>query len=188
MKFGTSDRIQGSIALILFITLVVLILNLLFFWKQNELTQTLNQPLCAVKNVKLIKVRPDVYKIDATIMNTGNYVARKASIGWEFFLVEKLKDPQSKTIKIDGWSSKTKKEMTILPRHEFDLWIIYIKKNEVDKIIDGYEKAVAISLTIEYQNMDHVTQRYSCTYLITRMLSIDDPYDVQQVESKLETL
>jgi hypothetical protein len=181
MKLKTSDYIQIFIALIL-------IGNILFFWKQHDLTQTLNQPLCAVKNVRLIPVRPDVYKIYATIMNSGNYVAEKVAIDWGLFLVEKLKDPQPIFTPIDPQRSKNKTEMTLLPKHELDFWIIYIDKKDIDKMVDGYEKAIAISLTVEYKNMDNVTQRYSCIYLITRMLSTDDPYDVQPVRSKLEIL
>jgi hypothetical protein len=60
-----SDTIQLIIALILGATLLVIFFNLFFFWRQYELTQTLNQPICGFKEFRIVKVpdRPDVMKL-----------------------------------------------------------------------------------------------------------------------------
>jgi hypothetical protein len=47
---------------------------------------------------------------------------------------------------------------------------------------------VRVKVVIEYPNMHDKTQRYSCTYLITRLADIkEDKYEVSLQESKLET-
>ena len=61
------------------------------FGSKINLTQVLNQPICAVKEVKVnIDYAKDI-EISAVIVNSGSYIAKNASIEWEFYHVEDLK-------------------------------------------------------------------------------------------------
>jgi len=190
-----SDCIQIVSAIILFATLVVLSITLCTAYKTYKETQSLNQALCAVKNLKVdeVKDRPigkEVYKISATIANTGNYVGEKASINWETFLVENLKDVEPKCTKIEKWSWKTKKsQITILPRHEFDVWM-YVDKKPFEENIEGNAKAIGIKLTIQYTNaINKENKTYSGSYIVSRMLQAGkDTLDVAFTGSEFETL
>lgn len=171
-----------------FITLTVLILNLIYFWSQYDLTQTLNQPLCAVKEVKVLKVRDDVIQISAAIKNYGNYAAKNTSISWGFFVCPDIKNKNSMCLETN-LGSKGQTDITVLPQHEFETLLSFINKTEFNKIVIGYDAALAVILTIDYQDMDNIIQRYSCSYLVTRLL-IDkqDTYEVSLKASKLEEI
>jgi hypothetical protein len=154
--------------------------------KAIELTKRLNQPICAIKDLKVVRARSDVVKISAIITNMGNYTARNALIYWEMGLIEHLKQVNPVYAKL--MESKGKTKVTILPKHEFERWLLYINTVDFDKMIDGYEKAVVVRLVIEYLNMENKKEQYSCVYYVTRMLSINDPYDVTLQESRVDTL
>lgn len=179
------DRINTN-NLILIFTLLALVANLWFFWKQNNLTQVLNQPICAVKEVKVnIDYAKDI-EISAVIVNSGSYIAKNASIEWEFYHVEDLKKEQSFK-KIEGWvlPSSKKSNIAIMPRHEFVIPLVIVKKEKFDNLVRGYESGVGITLSIEYTDMKGNPQTYSSFFLITR-LGPADSYNATIQESSYE--
>jgi hypothetical protein len=182
-----ADFIQIGIGIILFITLIIFSLNLILFWKQNCLTQTLNQPLCAVKEVRVEKVRDNVVQISVITKNYGKYVAKNVSIEQQIDVIEGIKDVKT-TKSMDGLSPLKKTPITILPEQEFLVSFLQFSTDDFNKIARGYDSMVRVKVVIEYPNMHDKTQRYSCTYLITRLADIkEDKYEVSLQESKLET-
>jgi hypothetical protein len=99
----------------------------------------------------------------------------------EFYLVENLRDSEPKRSKITNFDIRKNVEIIILPRQEIEYWVMYIDTKDVESIVSGYEKALEANLTIEYKNMDNKLERYSYSYLITKMMSIPgaSPYEVQ---------
>lgn len=180
-----ADRINTN-NLILIFTLLALVFNLWFFWKQNNLTQVLNQPICAVKEVKVNIDNAKDIEISAVIVNSGNYIANNASIEWEFYHVKDLKEKQSSK-KIEGWVLPTSKKsnIAIMPRHEFVMPLVIVKKEKFDNLARGYESGVEIKLSIEYTDMKGNPQTYRSSFLITR-LGPADSYSATIRESSYE--
>jgi hypothetical protein len=162
-----SNLIQASVGVILLATLIVLILNLRAFWHQNALTQTLNQPLCAVKMVKVEKVSDSVIQISVIYRNSGKYVAKDALIRWD---VDILPDQRHKerAIPIPSVPPGELKNIALLPEHEISNFLVQFTTAEFNKIVTGYA-ALRLKLAIEYKDMDNKGRRYSCTYYVTRM-------------------
>ncbi|MBU2620821.1 MAG: hypothetical protein KKD92_00690 [Proteobacteria bacterium] len=199
------------------ITLVVLYKNLIFFQNQIiliqkqlsltqnqiELTQILNQPFCAVKELRAVK-DPDestkrtkkgkdfveVVKITSVIKNYGNYVSKKTTLSWSdaiFTIIEKNK------IDITKWEaipkSKSNTVMAVLPQQEIEVFMRYIDKKDFDNMVEGYKTALVVKLTVDYRDMDNKAQQYSCFYAITRLLTDDrGVYEVSLKESKLDEI
>jgi hypothetical protein len=192
-----SDWIQIGI-------LVVLVINLIFFWIQYYKTQLLNKPLCAVKQLNVEpaiqpknvigdgKINPDannVIKISAVIKNYGKYQARKASIEWEMIALNRnSRDEQWKAGSIVK-KSTVLTDITILPDQEFEQWLIFILKKDLDKFIWGYEKAVNINVNIKFLNMNENTETYKCVYQITKIAMGEEYYlyEVSLVKSWSES-
>lgn len=139
----TADRIQIAIAIILFLTLLALMFNLCFLNKQIKLTGVLNQHLCAIKEVKVNEVKGynNLIKISAVVANSGNYIAKNASIEWQLYQRENLLSANQPSKKIEGWGSSPSKRsnIAILPKHEFDYFLIYVAKEDLDKRVQGYD-------------------------------------------------
>jgi len=166
-----ANIIQIIIAIILFLTFLVLILNLRSLQEQIGLTQVLNQPLCAVKEIKINEVNaPNRFKIYAVITNSGNYNAKNATIEWEFYQCDDLISRQTCN-KIKGWHSDPKKKMnvTILPKQEFNYFLIDVPQAGLNERVKGYDRGVGIEITIKYKDMNNSPQKYSGFYLITRI-------------------
>ena len=189
MAWTTNDTIQSVIAFILAVTAAFLFLNLQALNDQIKLTQILNQPLCAIKEIKVEKPRDHVVEVSAIIKNFGNYKAKNASINWETILVNNLnmKDENRVYTKIENLSSERKTQITILPQHEFKHFLFYIEK--FDEMVVGYKSGIRIKLAIEYQDMDNKMERYSCSYLITRLL-VDEQntYEASLIKSELKNI
>jgi hypothetical protein len=182
-----NDKIQLAIAIILSFTLIVLGLNLWAFWRQNKLTQSLNQPLCAIKEVKVAKARDHVIQISVIIKNFGNYVAKGASFDWEIYAIKKYNDDEQLWKKEKEWKPAKKTHLVMLPQHEFENILMFYEKEDFNKMVEGYQGAVGVRLSIEYQDMNNQIKRYSCVYVITRMLpDKDDTYEVTLKENKIE--
>jgi hypothetical protein len=195
-----SDWIQIGI-------LVVLFFNLIFFWIQYRSTQLLNKPLCAVKQlnvdsalegkniIKTEKVDKSVegksiIKIAAVIKNFGKYEAKKVNITWNLVALEGKMDKG----KLKEWmevgrsgESMVSTDLTVLPEHEFEQWLVFFTKEELDKMVRGWEKAVDINISIKYLNMDDKTEKYNCTYRITKMLGTEEYlYEAALIRSSTE--
>ena len=156
--------------------------------KALDLTQALNEPLCAVKDIKIEKARDEIIKISAIIKNFGNYAAKNALIDWKFVLVKDLKQETKQSI-IENWGSKGEIQITILPQHEFERFLLYVEKKDFDAMVVGYQNAVGVILSIKYKNIENKMEQYSCFYLITRMLTDNKgTYEVSLQDSKLEKL
>jgi hypothetical protein len=186
------DRIQFGI-------LIVLVVNVIFFWIQYRSTQLLNKPLCAVKQLnveralkskdvidyeKLTQDQKNIIKISTVIKNFGKYKAKNASIEWEMIaLNRKSKGEEWKAGSVVK-KSTVLTDITILPDQEFEHWLIFIPKKDLDEVISGYEKAVNININIRFLNMDEKTETYKCIYQITKMLAPEEYlYEVSLVNS-----
>jgi hypothetical protein len=178
------------------ITLVILLLNLNSVSRQIRLTQVLNQPYCAVKELKVIKasgnktINPaDVFKISLTIKNFGNYVAKKMSIQYKTFKVTNLKGPNS-VIQYIADSEKQFENITALPQHEFEHLVGYYSRENLNSLIAGYEKGLLLRAVITYQNeMSGKTDQFAISYIVTKLLGQEDIYEVMIYDtSKVEGL
>ena len=201
------DYIQIFIAVILAGTCFVLIFNLVFFrgqikltqdqikltQDQIELTQALNQPLIAVKDVKVTQVRPSAIETSLIIKNFGNYVAKDVTIKWEFYQVS-FSGKNPRTVKVETripQISGGKKQITILPQHEFKQFLVYVGKKDYEKVVAGYSSAILLKATLRYPDMYDKTQEYSCEYLITKLLGNDKgvaTFEASLKRSSLKTL
>lgn len=169
-------------------TLMVLILTLCFAYKAYIATQALNQPLCAVKSLKIeeVKDRPNIYYMTAVITNTGNYVGENASIKWETYVYENNGDiavVKGKLIK-----DVTLNQITLLPRHEIETGA-YIEKKDVENNINWNKKILVINISIEYRDQtNQENKRYSAIYTVSRLLPSPHPLTVALVKSSFEIL
>jgi len=181
----------------------VLIVNVIFFWAQYCSTQLLNKPLCAVKQLTIEpalqgkniinaeKVDPNVkdkniIKIAAVIKNFGKYQAKKASITWKMVRLKGTKElgfsPTGTT-----QESTISTELTVLPEQEFEQWLLFIEKKDLDEMIEGWNKAVDINIRIKFYNRNSKPEIYSCTYRITKMLMTKEYlYEVSLIGSRVE--
>lgn len=175
----TANRIQVVIAIILAVNALFLYCNLGSLRDQIELTQeqiklteVLNQPLCGVKEIKINEVKGTAnrIKIYAVITNSGNYKAESAAIEWKFSQCEDLMGKQL-CKEIEGLRSdpRAKTTITILPKQEFNYFLIDIPKENLDKRVAGYDRGLKIELTIKYNGMNYNPQQYSGTFLIIRV-------------------
>ncbi|MCX5855711.1 MAG: hypothetical protein NTZ24_14255 [Deltaproteobacteria bacterium] len=207
-SLSTGERIQLFILITYIVTLLVLVVNVIFFWKQYRSTQLLNKPLCAVKQLtvdsalegkniiktekidKAVEGKPKI-KIAAVIKNFGKYEAKKVNITWNMVALEGKMDKG----KFIGWEVKGTTEqsmistnLTVLPEHEFEQWIKFFEKKDLDELVNGYQKAVDVNISIKYLNMDNKTETYNCTYRITKMLLTEEYlYEVSLIRSISET-
>jgi len=181
-KFTISDLPQIIIAavsvlafIISLLTLIVIYCNLGQFWRQNSLTQLLNRPFCGVKqiNVEVVTVPPsiDVIKIDALIVNSGNDYARDAIITSELYAIDQEKG--IKTILVPKKANHGEK-ITILPKQEFRTFLLYIQKKQFNDLVGGFNRMAKLEMTIQYKDLDNKVMRYTCSYLITKLLT-DNP-------------
>lgn len=186
---NTANFIQIAIAFILTVNLYVLYLNLDSLNHQIKLTEVLNQPLCGVKEIKISEVKDHVnrIKIYAVITNSGNYSAKNASIEWEFYQCKDLIGDKQACAKIKGWQSSPKNmNITILPKQEFNYFLIDVTKEELSKRVEGYDRGLRIKLTIKYKNMDDNLQQYSGSFLIIRV-GAPNIYEATIEQSSIET-
>ena len=141
--------------------------------RQIKLTGVLNQPLCAIKEVKVNEVKGynNLIKISAVVANSGNYIAKNASIEWQLYQRENLLSANPPSKKIEGWGSSPSKksDIAILPKHEFDYFLIYVAKEDLDKRVQGYDSGVEVRLIIKYTDMDNKPQQYEGSFLIIRV-------------------
>jgi hypothetical protein len=172
-------------AVVLAITLIVFYCNLRAVQKQILLSEILNQPLCGVKEVTVkSSVHPEAMEVDVTIVNAGNEVAKKASISYETVAIDRKVN--SKEI-ITSSSSKGENTITILPKSEIKNIILYIRKDDLAKMVIGYDKFIEFKVTIEYLNMKEEKIKYTSSYKITRLLSGElDNYEANIIESSIE--
>lgn len=175
------DKINIVIAIL---TLSVLGYNLHLFWAQNKFTETLNQPLCAVKQLKASKVTniPNVVEISVVIANLGNYVARNAYVESKLYTIKYSGGKEQSRELINGWQPQGIKDITILPRHEFDYFLVYVDKAAFNKKVEGYNSLVEVEVIIKYKDLRDKAQQYSCLYRITRLLG-EDYYDAILINS-----
>jgi hypothetical protein len=180
------DPIQAFIGVTLFLTLVVFIANLVLFWRQNSLTQTLNQPLCAVKEVNVKPVHNNVTQFSVKIENYGKYVAEDASIEWDIDGLEDMRDNKT-AFKLKDIQPVKVTDINILPRQEIEFIMFQWLTSEFKEKITGYA-ALRIKLIVEYKDMNKIGKRYSCTYRITRTAH-QKQYapEVLLIESKLKS-
>jgi hypothetical protein len=171
--------------LIYFLTLIVLTFTLCWIKKQYDITQTLNQPFIGVKEVN---VQPagnwPAIKISATIINSGNYKARDAEFNYEFSLINKNNNPTAAVI--EDWKSKQPTKMLILPKQEIDLFIMYIDKDMLAKLIVGYASYLELKITLNYADMESNAHHNIYKYRISRLLTDvknKETYDVFLISS-----
>ncbi|MDP3260780.1 MAG: hypothetical protein Q8M34_09400 [Thermodesulfovibrionales bacterium] len=170
---STANCIQIVIALVLIFNLCYLNRQIKLTQEQIKLTQVLNQPLCAVKEIKVNEVKDHTnrIKIYAVITNSGNYTAKNASIEWEFYQCNDLIGHKQPCEKIKGWhsDSRNKMDITILPKQEFNYFLIDVPKERLNKRVEGYDRSLRIKLTIKYNDMDEKSQQYLGSFLIIRV-------------------
>ncbi len=189
-----AEAVTAIIALLALIvstlTLVILYCNLGQFWKQNSLTQALNRPLCGIKDivVSVHSVPPTptyVIGLEAVIVNSGNDFARDVRMTYDIYALDATKSTRvSLATKKAGQDDR---KWTILPRHEIRTFLLYIKKEDFDQAVLGYDKIAFLEMSLEYKNMDGRVMKYSCVYSISRLLTNQDMkvYEVVLRESKL---
>lgn len=184
---------------------IIIMLNLIVFWVQYNSTQLLNKPLCAVKQLVVEpalqgknvtnaeKVDPSVkdkniIKISAVIKNFGKYKAEKASITWKMVAFEKS-EKSGYVAKEVIKESAVSTDITILPEQEFEQWLWFVNKKNLDNIVEGYKKAVDISINIKFLTEDGKKEEmYSCTYRVTKMLITNEYlYEVSLVNSSIKS-
>jgi hypothetical protein len=177
--------VQAIIAIVLTITFIVLLCNLNAVQKQIRLGEILNQPLCGVKEVNVKQsTHPEAMEVDVTIVNAGNEVAKKASISYETALIDRK---ENKKEIITNLSSIGVNSITILPRSEIKNLLFYIRKEDLAKLVIGYDKFIELKVTIEYLNMKEEKIKYISSYKITRLLSGDlHYYEATIIESDIE--
>jgi hypothetical protein len=188
-----SDRIQCFVATVLTLTLIVLVFNLIFFSKQIRLTQALNEPFCAVKEVQLIPTGTDargkVFGLFVILKNFGNYVADNSFYELKSFAMEHEK-------KNDAWSLNNikpldihdKKTITLMPQSELKFFVAFIQEKTLMEYVAGYEKVIGLNITIEFKNYENDIKVYRCNYLITRLqaqTNTDNPFDVMFNDNNL---
>ncbi len=181
-------------AAILFLTAGILFTNANLLSRQINLTKLLNQPLCAVKEVQVIKTGKDangnVFGVYIILKNFGNYVARNVSYEWNTFAVEnEVKNgmPSLKSIKKFGWLSGEKK-ITLIPQSEHRFFITFIGEKTLKEFVVGYEKFIKLNIITKFKNFKNKQQQYTCNYLITRLqaqTNTDNPFDVMFNDNNL---
>lgn len=194
MKLTISDMgnlAQVATAAIAILTLVALLVNLIFFWKQIRLTQTLNRPLCGIKDILVnhysVPSTPDipVIGIEALIANSGNDAARDVLFTYEIYALDAKQN--SKTVLTSKKPTMDHRTWVLMPRHEVKTFLLYIQKKDFDQAVIGYDKVALLDLTLEYKDSGGKVMKYSSTYSITRLLTDKDMkvYEVSLRESKL---
>lgn len=192
-KLEKGDWIQCFIGLVLFLTLIVLILNLRSFWYQNKLTQTLNQPFCAVKDVQLVPTGTDadgkVFGLYLILKNFGNYIAYNSSYELKSFAMEHEKKNEAWLLKnIRALNIHDKKTITLMPQAEFKFFVAFIQEKTLMEYVSGYEKVINLKIVIEFKDYENEIKLYRCNYLITRLqarTNTDNPFDVMFHDNKL---
>jgi hypothetical protein len=198
-------NIQKIIAISSVLTLIILSINLVYFWKQHRLTQSLNQPICATKSLKVDKtsgrvdktsgkaiVDPeDVFKFSIIIKNFGTYAAKDVSIKYATFQLKPSNGILSRSG--DSFVPPTPPEehhIVLLPQHEIDYFMVYRNRKFLDEHISGNERALEVEVTIQYRNeLKDRTERFSCSYIIGKLLGQEpDLYEADLLQSKLESL
>lgn len=182
---------QVATAVIALFTLVALLVNLCFFWKQNSLTQTLNRPLCGIKDILLsvyaVPSTPDipVIGIEAVIVNSGNDAARDVLLTYELNVLDATRS--SKTVIVSKKANTDDGTWVLMPRHEVKTFVLYIQKKDFDEAVKGYEKVALLEMKLTYKNMEGKPMEYSSIYSITRLLTDKDMkvYEVSLRQSKL---
>jgi len=126
----------------------------------------------------------NIIKISAVIKNFGKYQAKHVSIEWEMVaLKRKSKDEKWEEGSVVS-KSPVSTDITILPDQEFEQWVIFIEKKDLDEVVRGYEKAINIKINIRFLNMDEKMESYKCVYQITKMLLTEEYlYEVSLVKS-----
>jgi hypothetical protein len=152
--------------------------------RQVELTQTLNQPLCAVKELKVDKARSNVVQISPVIKNFGKMVEMEASFQWKIDIIKNFNDDKKWTAKNDmPWRKKD--HIKILPEQEFIVGFKQYNTFVFNNMVSGYDSAILVSMIIGYHDLENKPQQYSCSYLITRFADIKkDEYEVILREAK----
>lgn len=173
------------------LTLIILYCNLGQFWKQNRLTQTLNRPLCGIKDILVnhhsVSSTPDipVIGIEALIVNSGNDAARDVMFTYEIYALDAKQN--SKTVITSKKPTMDHRTWVLMPRHEVKTFLLYIQKKDFDQAVIGYDKVALLDLTLEYKDTEGKAMKYSSTYSITRLLTDKDMkvYEISLRESKL---
>lgn len=186
MKLSGGDRIQCVIATILLITCIVLAFNLKFFREQIKLTQALNQPFCAVKEVQLIPTGTDadgkVFGLYIILKNFGNYIAHNSSYELKSFAMEHEKKNEVWLLKNNrALDIHDKKTITLMPQGEFKFFVAFIPEKTLMEYVAGYEKIIKLEIIIKFKNYENEIKLYRCNYLITRLqahTNTDNPFDV----------
>jgi hypothetical protein len=164
---------------------------------QASATKILNQPICAVKEVKVIKASgkaitglADVFKISAVIKNFGTYAANNVTIKCKVFGLKGSKGTYSRDNSFPSPVPASENSITILPQHEFESFIVYYPREFLSAHVGGFERALELTVIIEYRNdINQRTERFSCSYIITKLLGQEpDLYEAILVQSKQETL
>jgi len=185
-RLTPGDEIQMVIAFVLTVTLIVVYLNLRSF-------QEFNQPLCAVKTVKVdpipyvaktdkidkitknadsaeAEVTPkNVIEISANIKNFGKYVARNTSYEWEVDIIENINSSNRQIRPIPDVPPGKSSSIDMLPEQEIDNLLVMFNEVRFRELVRGYESALRVRLNVVFQSTDDKLRQYSCVYLITRL-------------------
>ncbi|HUU51105.1 MAG TPA: hypothetical protein VMW81_09135 [Nitrospinota bacterium] len=162
-----ANLIQISILVILFITALILLENLFQINKQLEITEILNRPICAVKNVEIEPTHEKEYHLNITFMNFGKYLAENVSINWKCLIPEtkKKKDGEKNIKPGETIISGSSKNITLLPQQEIKQGFYFFKKS-LDGILE--QIPLLLDITIEYESINNSIEQYSCSYLISK--------------------
>jgi hypothetical protein len=147
---------------------------------------TANQPLCGI-DVRVEPVRDNVKQLTVVIKN-GKYVAKDVSLKWSIDVVEGSRSGKPMIKKIASIPEPmTKPPFDILPEQELPVSFVQFTKDDFNNMVRGdKDSLIRVWITIEYRNIDDRKQRYSCTYLITRLADVkEDKYEVTLNSSKL---
>jgi len=184
-----ATKIQAVICFVLGVTLCVLVFNLVALGKQIRLTQTLNQPLCGVKDVRVDPVREDVKQITVIMKNYGKYIAKSATIALKIDVIQGSRSGKATVLNIKGLRSMMKtRPLDILPEQEFPALFIQFTKDDFNEIVRGdVDRLVRVEVVTEYDGIDGEKKRYSCSYLITRLADVrQDKYEISIETSNLD--
>ncbi|NLT24662.1 MAG: hypothetical protein GXX82_16590 [Syntrophorhabdus sp.] len=138
---------------------------------QLKLTQLLNDPACAIKELRVEKVRENVVQISPVLKNYGKSVEKNASFKWKIEIVKNWKD-KAKATRLLATSWTGTDHLKILPEQDVTPIRIQYHRDRFNDMAKGYESAVLVSITVGYHDLKNQAQRYTCVYLITRLADL----------------
>ncbi len=179
-EIHVSDFFQLVSITVLFLTAMILLFNLIYFRKQFSeltkqtetlrqqlsLTNILNKPLCAIKDVEISKSGEEEYYINYIIKNFGNYVAKKVSSHFKISIIQVIKENGESEFGEERQITEEPKlptKIALLPQQEYEGGF-YARRDKWDNYLKDWN--IKLSFELIYKDIDDNIEKYSCAYLI----------------------